>query len=147
MLIDRLNQDMKDAMKARDALRLSVIRMTLSEIKNQRIEKGEDLTDEDVVMVLRRAVKKREEAVEQYEKGGSPDRAATEAKEAEILKTYLPQGLSEAELRAAVEAAVEQSKATSIKDLGKVMKLVMAAHPGRVDGKAVSALVRERLEG
>lgn len=147
MLIDKLNQDMKEAMKAREALRLSVIRLTLSEIKNLRIEKGEDLSDEDVIGVLKRAVKKREEAAEQYEKGGSADRAEQEKQEAELLKVYLPRGLEGAELEAAVDAAIQEANANSMKDLGKVMKLVMGAHPGRVDGKSVQALVRKKLEG
>lgn len=146
MLIDRLTQDMKKAMKAREALRLSVLRFTLSEIKNARIEKGEDLTDEEVIQVLRRGVKKREEAVDEYRKGNRPDLADKETQEAVILQEYLPRALSGEALDRAVSAAMEEANAQSIKDLGKVMKILMAAHPGQVDGKAAQAAIRARLE-
>ena len=147
MLLDRLNADMREAMKAREALRVSVLRLTLSEAKNARIEKGQDLTDEDVVQVLRRAHKKREEAVEQYRAAQRPDLADTEQKEAEILRAYLPSMLAGEELKAAIDAAIRESNAQSPKDFGKVMKSVMAAHGSRVDGKAVQAEVKARLEG
>lgn len=147
MLIDRLTQDMKKAMKAREALRLSVLRFTLSEIKNARIEKGEDLTDEEVIQVLRRGVKKREEAVDEYRKGNRPDLADKETQEAVILQEYLPPTLSGEALEAAVAAAVQEANAQSIKDLGKVMKILMAAHGGRVDGKSAQAAIRARLGG
>ncbi len=145
MLIDRLNEDVKTAMKARDTLRLSVLRMTLSEIKNARIEKMRDLTDEDVIQVLRKAVKKREEAVEAYRAGNRDDLADTEAKEAEILAVYLPQMLSGAALLEIVKAAIETTGVTSVKDMGKVMKVVMGEHGSRVDGKDVQAAVKTLL--
>ena len=145
MLTDRLTQDMKDAMKARDTLRLSVLRMTLSEIKNARIEKGDDLTDEEIARVIKTALKRRKEAAEQFAKGDREDRAKQETQEGEILQAYLPQGLGESELAAAVDLAIKDANAKSLKEMGQVMKLVMAAHPGRVDGKSVQKLVRERL--
>jgi uncharacterized protein YqeY len=145
MLLDRLTQDMKTAMKARDALRLAVLRYTLSEIKNARIEKMSDLTEEDVIQVLRRGVKKREEAVEQYGRGGRQDLADKEAREAAILQEYLPRTLAGEALEQAVAAAIQEANAQSIKDLGKVMKILMAAHPGVVDGKAAQAAIRARL--
>ena len=134
-------------MKARDALKLSVLRMTLSEVKNARIEKGKDatLTDDEVVQVLRRAVKKREEAVEQYRPAGRADLADKEEQEAAILKAYLPQSLEGPALTQAVEAAIQETNAQSIKDLGKVMKAIMASHPGQVDGKTAQTAIRERL--
>jgi hypothetical protein len=149
MLIERLNADVKEAMKARETLRLAVLRMTLAEVKNARIEKGKDaeLSDDEVIQVLRRAVKKREEAVEQYQAGKRPDLADKEATEADILRAYLPQVLEGAALEAAVDEAIREANAQSIKDLGKVMKVVLAAHGGRVDGKAVQALAKARLEG
>jgi uncharacterized protein YqeY len=146
MLLDRLNDDLKIAMKAHDPLRVAVLRYTLSEIKNARIEKQADLTDDDVVTVLRRGVKKREEAIEQYRLGNRPELAEKEAAEAEILKAYLPQALEGDALREAVDAAILEANAKSPKDMGKVMKLVMAAHAGRVDGKAVQEMVKARLE-
>jgi uncharacterized protein YqeY len=147
MLVDRLTQDVKTAMKAREALRLAVLRYTLSEIKNARIEKGSDLTDEEVIGVLRRGVKKREEAVDQYRKGDRQDLADKEAAEAVILQEYLPRTLAGEALDQAVAAAIEEANAQSIKDLGKVMKILMAANPGVVDGKAAQAAIRARLEG
>src|SRR5262245_51821632 len=149
MLVDRMNDDLKDAMKARDALKISVLRMTLSEVKNARIEKGKDetLTDDEVVQVLRRAVKKREEAVEQYRPAGRGDLADKEEQEAVILRAYLPQSLEGAALAQAVKSAIQDSNSQSIKDLGKVMKALMAAHPGQVDGKAAQIAIREQLGG
>lgn len=145
MLTDRLTHDMKEAMKARDTLRLSTLRLTLSEIKNARIEKGDDLTDEEVTRLIKTAVKRREEAAEQFAKGNRDDMAKQETEEGEILKAYLPPQLGDTELGQAVDAAIQEANAKSIKDMGQVMKLVMAAHPGGVDGKAVQKLVRERL--
>jgi len=145
MLIDRLTSDMKEAMKAREALRLSVLRLTLSEIQNARIAKGEDLDDSDVHQVLKREVKRREEAAEQYEKGNRTDLKEKEEQEGEILKSYLPQQLTGEELEAAVDAAIQEAEAQSMKEMGRVMKIVMATHSGRVDGKAVQTIVKARL--
>ena len=150
MLLDhQMNEDLKDAMKARDALRIAVLRMTLAEVKNARIKKGKDetLTNDEVIQVLRSAVKKREEAVEEYGRAGRADLADKEGAEAAILKAYLPQSMEGEALRAAVQAAIKETEATSIKELGKVMKAVMAAHPGQVDGKAAQAAIREELGG
>jgi uncharacterized protein YqeY len=147
MLIDRLTEDMKTAMKARESLRVQTLRFTLADLKNVRIEKGEDLTDEEVIQVLRRAVKRREESIEQYRGGGREDLAEKEAAEAEILRAYLPQMMDGAALAAAVDAAIAETGATSPKEMGKVMKHVMSAHAGKVDGKQVQAVVRERLGG
>jgi len=146
MFLDRLNDDVKVAMKARETLRLAVLRLTLSELKNARITKQEDLTDEEVIQILRREVKRREEAVEQYTKGDRLDLAEKEAKEAEILKAYLPEQLAGAALEAAVDAAIQESGAQSMKEMGRVMKIVMAAHGGQVDGKDVQTMVKARLE-
>jgi len=145
MLIDTLTEDMKAAMKARDTARLGVLRMTLSEVKNARIEKGSDLTDDDVIQVIRRAVKKREEAAEAFRGGNRPELAESETREAEILTAYLPQMITGPELEAIVAAAVAETGATSPKEMGKVMKAVMAVHGSRVDGKEVQALVRAKL--
>ena len=147
LLLDRMNDDLKNAMKARDALKISVLRMTLSEVKNARIEKGKDatLTDDEVVQVLRRADKKREESVEQYRPAGRADLADKEEQEAAILKAYLPQTLDGPALTQAVDAAIREVNAQSIKDLGKVIKALLAAHPGQVDGKVAQAAIRERL--
>ena len=147
MLADRISEDCKTAMKAREADRVSVLRMTLSEIKNARIEKGEDLTDGDVVQVLKRAVKQRQEAVEQYRAGGRPELADKEEKEIEVLSAYLPEMLGPDDLERAVKEAVAATGASSMKDMGKVMKAVMAEHGARVDGKTVQQAVRAALGG
>ncbi len=146
MLIDRLTQDIKEAMKARDSLRLDTLRLTLSELKNAKIARGEDLEEAEVVQILRREVKRREEAAEQYGKGARPELKEKEEREAEILKSYLPQMLGGVALEEAVDAAIGEAGATSLKEMGKVMKIVMAAHAGEVDGKSVQTLVRARLE-
>lgn len=145
MLTDRLTEDMKTAMKARDSLRLSVLRMTLSEVKNVRIAKGSELEDADVQQVLRTALKRREESVEQYRQGGRDDLADQEAAEAEILRSYLPQQLDDDALEGAVDEAIAATGADSIKQMGLVMKHVMAAHGDRADGKRVQAVVRNKL--
>ena len=145
MLIDRLNEDVKTAMKARDTLRLNVLRMTLSEIKNARIEKLADLTDEEVIQVIRRGLKRRQESIEMFGKGGREDLVAKETQEAEILTGYLPQAVTGEVLAQAVDAAIAETGAAGPKDLGKVMKAVMARFPGQVDGKEVQTLVRARL--
>ena len=149
MLLDRMNEDLKDAMRARDALRLSVLRMTLAEVKNARIKKGKDetLTDDEVVQVLRSAVKKREESAGEYRPAGRADLADKEDAEAAILRAYLPQTLEGEALGAAVAEAIQETQAESIKDLGKVIKALMAAHPGKLDGKTAQAAIREQLGG
>lgn len=147
MLTDRITEDMRTAMKERDSLRVSVLRLALSEIKNARIEKKDDLTDPDVIQVLRRGVKSREEVIEQYREGGREDLAEKETKEAEILRAYLPQLLEGKELEEVVDAAIAEIGAASMKDMGRVMKAVLGAHPGEVDGKQVQELVKTRLGG
>jgi uncharacterized protein YqeY len=147
MLLEKLNQDMKEAMKARDSVRLDTLRLTLSELKNARIAKGDDLDEAEVSQILRREVKRREEAAEQYGKGDRPELKEKEEQEAAILKGYLPQMLEGAALEAAVDAAIQEAGATSMKEMGKVMKIVMAANPGKVDGKSVQTLVKARLGG
>lgn len=147
MLIDQLTQDMKAAMKGRETLKLAVLRLTLSELKNARIAKGQDLTEADVIQVLRREVKRREEAAEQYTQGNRLDLAQREETEAKILGTYLPQLLEGAALEKAVDEAIAETGATGPKDMGKVMKAVLTAHAGKVDGKTVQGLVKSRLGG
>ncbi|MGD8396943.1 MAG: GatB/YqeY domain-containing protein [Candidatus Eiseniibacteriota bacterium] len=147
MLLDRLQSDLLDATRARDQARKTVLRWLIAQCKNARIEKGADLTDDDVQAVLKRGVKMRADAVEQYRKGGRDDLVASESGEIEIIQTYLPEQKTGAALRALVEAAIEETGATSPRDMGKVMKSVMSAHGGEVDGKEVQAVVRELLGG
>lgn len=145
MLIDKLNEDVKSAMRARETERLGVLRMTLSEIKNERIRKGEDLTDDEVTAVLKRAIKSRKESAEQYRGGDREDLAEKEEREAALLQAYLPEPITGDALAAVVEEAIRETGASSMKDMGGVMKAIMAAHGARVDGKEVGALVRSKL--
>jgi uncharacterized protein len=147
MLLDRLNDDMKTAMKARELLKIQVLRMILSDCKYARVEKRRDLEDGDVIQVIRKGIKSREDSVAQFRDAGRLDLAEKEQQEADILKVYLPAGLSDAELDAAVDQAIRDSGATSIKDMGRVMKAVLAAHGGRADGKEVQKRVQARLSG
>ena len=145
---ETLTKDLTAAMKARDAARTSVLRMAKAALKNREIEKGETLDDAEVVKTLQGLVKQREDSAEQYDKAARPELAAKERAEIEVLKGYLPEGASEAEIDAAVAKAVEDTGATSPKDMGKVMKAAMAALAATgkaVDGKQVSALVRKKL--
>jgi hypothetical protein len=144
-MIKRLKSDLKDAMKARDAGKLSVLRMVLADLHNRKIAAGNDLTDEQVVAALRTAVKQRQDAAEQYAAGGRQDRADAELAEIEVIDAYLPSLLEGDELAAAVDEAIAASGAASPSDMGKVMGQLMSRYQGRIDGKAANALVRERL--
>ncbi len=143
---ERIQKELTAALKAKDELRLSVLRMLKTALRNREVEKMGPLDDADAIAVLRALIKQRREAVEEYTKVGRPDRAAQEEKEIAILEGYLPAAVSEDELRAAIEAAVAEVSAASAKDLGKVMKVVMGHFAGKnVDGKRVNELVRQRL--
>ena len=145
---ESLTRDLTAAMKARDAMKTSVLRMAKADLKNREIEKGEALDEGEIVKVLQSLVKQREDSAEQYDKAARPELAEKERAEIEVLKGYLPEGASEAEIDAAVAKAVEETGATSPKDMGKVMKAAMAALAATgkaVDGKQVSALVRKKL--
>ena len=144
-LKDRLAVEMRAAMKERDAVRLGALRLLTAAVKNREVELRHPLSDEEFIEVATREVKRRREAIEAYEKAGREDRAATERQEQQVLESYLPAGLSEAELDALVEEAVGATGATSVGDLGRVMAYVMGKAKGRVDGKAVQARVRQRL--
>lgn len=144
-MIEQLKSDLKDAMKARDAAKLSVLRMVLADLHNRKIAAGNDLTDEQVVAALRTAVKQRLDAAEQYAAGGRQDRADAELAEIEIIDAYLPSLLDGDELAAAVDEAIAASGAAAPSDMGKVMGQLMSRYQGRIDGKAANVLVRERL--
>ncbi len=148
MLKDQLQEDMKDAMRAHEELRLSTIRMLKSAIQYYEIQKGGagyEATDEDVLEVVGKEVKKRRESVELYEKGGNQPAADKEKQEIEILQKYLPEQMSEEEIRALVKDAVAKTGATSMQDMGKVMGALMPLVKGKADGTMVSTLVKEAL--
>lgn len=145
-MLERLRQDLKKAMKARDSTAVATLRMTISEAENRRIELGRELEEEDVVEVVHKAVKMREEAAREFEQGGRQERAAAERAEAEVLRRYLPRQLEDEELRAAVDEVIADTGAGGPGDMGTVMKELMSRYRGRIDGRTASAVVRQRLE-
>ena len=146
-LKDRVLQDMKEAMKARDQLRLSTLRLLVSEIKNREIDAKGELKDEDILALIQKAVKQRQDSIAQYEKGGRQDLAEKEKAEMEILKAYLPEELSKEAILEVIDQAIAATGASSPKEMGKVMREVMPKVKGRADGKLVNELVRKRLAG
>jgi hypothetical protein len=145
MIKDQLNEDMKTALKGGDKLRLSVIRMLLSELKNERIAQGKDLDEGAERKVLASYSKKRKEAMDAARAGGREDIAAKEQAELDITMSYLPRQLSDEELRTIVKKHIEGAGAMGTAAFGAVMKSVMADVGGQADGKVVSSLVRELL--
>jgi len=136
---------MKQAMKSNDKLRLSTIRMIRSALKNKEIELRKKLEDEDVVKVIQVMVRKGEESVEQFQTGGRGDLVEKEKKEIEILKSFLPQPLTQEEILKIIDQSIQETQASSLKDIGKVMKSVMPKIGGKADGKLINQLVKERL--
>jgi uncharacterized protein YqeY len=146
-LRDRLTEDLKQAMKARDQLRMDVIRMIKAAVLNKEVEMKKDLDDAEMSRIMTTMIKQRKESVEQYEKGQRAELAAKERQEISIIESYLPKALSAEELGLTVEAVIRETGASSAKDMGAVMKAVMARLAGQpVDGKQVSDLVRSKLK-
>jgi uncharacterized protein YqeY len=146
-LKDRLATEMREAMKARQAVRLSALRLLSASVKNREVELRHPLNDEEFVEVAVREVKRRREAVEAYESAGREDRAERELEEQRVLEAYLPAALTDEELDALIDEAIAATGAAVPGDMGKVMGRVMGKARGRVDGKAVQGKVRARLSG
>ncbi len=146
-LSDRLQEDMKLALKSRDGSRLSTIRMLRSSVSYAQIDKGDELTDDEVVAVLAREAKKRRETIEAAEQGGRSEVAARERAELEVINGYLPEQLGEAEIEKIAKEIVAQVGASDIKDRGKVMGPLMERIRGRADGKLASQTVEKLLRG
>ncbi len=145
-LKDTIIADLTAAMRAKDAARLSTLRLVKANLMNRQIEKGGELTDEEITKALQTLVKQRRDSVEQYEKAGRDDLAAKEAAEIAVIEIYLPRAASAEEIEAAVTLAVAETGASSIKDMGSVMKAAMAHLAGKsADGKLVSETVRAKL--
>lgn len=145
-LKEQITDDMTTAMKAKDALRTSTLRMVKAAVKNREIEKGEELSDDEVMKVMRALVKQRRDSVEQYEKGGRPELAAKETTEIEIIEAYLPQSASREEIEQAIVMAIAETGAASMREMGAVMKAAQARLAGRnADGRTVSEIVKEKL--
>jgi len=144
-LYDRLMADVKDAMKAHDMSKVNTLRGVVAKAKDLTVNAGKEMTDEAILSVLAKAVKQREESIAQFESAGRVELAAGEKAEMEVLKVYLPAQLSEEEVAAVVKAVVAETGAASKKDMGRVMKEVMARVKGQADGKLVSKLVGAAL--
>ena len=142
---ERLVQEMKEAMKSNDKLRLSTIRMIRSTVKNKEIELRKPLDDGEIQKAIQGMVRKGEESVEQFKLGGRMDLVDKESKEVEILKSFLPQALTREEILRIIDETIEETQSTSPKDIGKLMKAVMPKLQGKADGKLVNQLVKERL--
>lgn len=144
-MVGKVQEDLKQAQLARDEVKVSTLRLLLSEIRNAEIAKGGQLSDEEVIAIIQREVKKRKEAAAGFRAGGREDQAQKEEAELKILEGYLPVQISTEELTKIVEETITEIGATSAADMGKVMGVVMGKVVGRVDGGVVSALVKERL--
>ncbi|HWG58826.1 MAG TPA: GatB/YqeY domain-containing protein [Candidatus Acidoferrales bacterium] len=144
--IERIQSDLTAAMKGKDELRLSVLRMVKSALKNKEIEKMRPLDDMESLQVLQTLVKQRRESAEQFTRGGRPDLADKESKEIGMIEAYLPAAPSDQEIRQAIEAAISEEGADSLKQMGAVIKAARGKLEGKtVDGKLLSDRVRERL--
>lgn len=148
MLKQKLKEELKQSMLARDEIKTSTLRMLLSAITYYEIQKGGagyEATDEDVLSVIQKEVKQRKDSIEQFRSGGREELAQKEQRELELLQKYLPEQMSEDEISQIVDEAVRQTGATSSQDIGKVMGVVMPKIKGKADGAVVSRIVRERL--
>lgn len=147
-LKDQIISDMTAAMKAKDAARTSTLRMLKAAIQNRQIEKGSELDDEEISKLLRSQLKQRRDSVEQFQKGGRQELADKEQAEIVVIEAYLPQAASQEDVEQAVSAVIAETGATSLKDMGMVMKAAMAGLAGKnADGKAVSDAVKKKLSG
>ena len=145
-LIERLNEDMKQAMKSQDKFRLSVIRMVRSSIKNAEIERQKPLDDSEVIDILQREVKQRKDSLQDFEKAGRSDLAADASKEIDILQEYLPQQLSEEEIVEIVKQTMQETGAATKADMGRLMGALMPKVKGRADGKIVNRIAQQLLQ-
>ena len=145
-LHDRLSEDLKGAMKAKDQLRTSVIRLIKAAVLNKELELKKNLDDAEMSRVMTTLVKQRQESVEEYQKAKRDDLAGKELQEISIIEGYLPKALSQEEIVQVVESVIRETSATTLKDMGPVMKAVLARLAGQpVDGKQISDLVRSKL--
>ena len=146
LLKQQLLDDMKEAMRAKEKIRLNTIRMLRGQIKNREIEQGGELSDDEVLQVLSTAEKTRKEAIELYRRGNREDLAAQEETELAVIRGYMPERLSEDELRAFIGQVVAEVGAEGMRDMGKVMGAIMPKVRGRADGQIVNRLVKEGLQ-
>jgi uncharacterized protein YqeY len=145
-LKSKIDQDIKEALKARNNLKLGVLRMLKSEIKYKEIDKGSELSDDEVISVLSSSIKKRKDSIEQFEKGGREDLVSQEKAELEVVMGYMPEQLGEDELIRIIQQAIQETNAGGPADLGKVMKSIIPQVKGRADGKLINRLVAFQLQ-
>lgn len=145
-LLSRLNDDMKTAMKAKDKESLQVIRMIKSSIQNEQIKEGNDLTEDEELTVLSREMKQRRDSLHEFEEAGRDDLAEKVKSEIVIVEKYMPEQLSEDDIRQLVQEAITQTGASSVKEFGKVMGAIMPKVKGKADGNQVNAIVKELLQ-
>ena len=143
----KLNHDLKEALKAKDEVKLRTVRMLLAAIKNFEVEKMGPATDEEIFQIMSKEIKKRQEAIEMYEKGGRPDLSQAEKQEIEVIQSYMPNQLSEEEIRELARKVISEMNLKSPKDVGTAMKVIMPQVKGRADGKLVNKIVSELLSG
>ena len=144
-LFSRLEQDFLRAYKSKDAIRVAVLRMVKTAIKNKQIELGREPDHDETLALLAREAKKRQESIDLFATAGRNDLVAKERRELEVLEAYLPKPMTREELASVVEATISELGATGMKDMGRVMQAVMAGRKAQVDGKILSELVRSRL--
>ena len=144
-LTERVRADLTAAMKAQEREKLSTLRMLQAALKNEQISAGHELSDEEAMSVIRKSVKQRHDSIEQYTNANRPELAAKEAAEIEVLKTYLPPELSDAELESGLREIIASTGAQSKKELGQVMKEATARYKGRADGKKIQEIVSRLL--
>ena len=144
-MLSLLQEDLKAAMKAQDKATLTGLRNIIGKLKAQRIDKGDDLTDQECIQILQSSVKQLKDSIEQYEKGGRDDLAKVEAFELKLIEKYLPEQLSEEEIRISVQKTIKSTGAKSMQDMGRVMGSVMKNLAGAVDGKVVQKIVQDKL--
>ena len=145
MILDTINKQIVEAMKAKDEIRLSTLKLLLSALHNAKIDKRGDLTEEEELEIVRREAKKRKDAIEAYKKAGATDRAEKEEKELAILQEFLPKELPDEEVSKLVDEAITTTSANSMQDMGKVIGAVMAKAKGRADGKKVAEMAKRKL--
>jgi len=144
-LTEQIRADLTESMKARSAERTSTLRLLQAALKNEQINAGHELSDEEAMAVIRKSIKQRQDSIEQFTKGNRPELAAKEKSEMEVLKAYMPPELSEAELESGLREIIASTGAQSKKDMGKVMKEATARFKGRVDGKKIQEVVARLL--
>ncbi|HHV01735.1 MAG: GatB/YqeY domain-containing protein [Defluviitoga tunisiensis] len=145
MLKEKLNEDLKKYMKEKNTLALNTVRLVIAEIKNKEVEKNSEITDEEILQIIRKQIKMREDSIQQFRSANREDLAEKEAQELEILKNYLPEDLTDEELDKIIQETIKELNASSKKDFGRVIKEVIQKVQGRADNKKISELISKKL--